>query len=835
MNYKNLRFLIPALGAALLLSCQVDELAPAGPAENGEITPVTVSLQLSLGAEQNGTPQTRAIDDPADKDDTAIHNLCILQYNGTTEDATLVGEVHYLRSDVDPDDENYLDFSKIKLAASWGEAHTLVILTNTFSQLPKVNTLGEMLSLYRAAGGEPDVFGHTGQGESFPDDTDYYQRMSTLVVAVIEDEVTVKGTLHRSMARINVEIDNDGTDGLQIRDVQLRNVSMKDYYVTDYSYIDENEDVQLLRDTPFQDEYLPGIPMRADYKARTWPGVEPTRTGMIAQPAETGANPDGTGVATYRWYVPSNMRGTSGNTLPSEKNMSPNASGATYLYILGRYGTDADGDGLNDELIVYRFYLGANLTDDFNLKPDHSYTYRFTFRGKGNTVSDRRVDDYGTVHFNVDANCYIVNPPVEGTRKYTFNVVHRPNIFWGGPNSGDRYGYYNNQQGEFPANYIATNETWHARILWSDVAYDMNAVLTRQSGDGDGGYMDARQRVELTIPSDITEGNMVIGVWAGDDPSILWSWHIWITDYQPDDIVGHAPDADTFVYNVEGGEVHRYNNAAFNTGVYKNGYAMDRNLGALNQKYVNLETSRGGGLYYEFGRKDPFPGDCTAYTYDSNGVRTTKPNGQAVTRLPSEYAKNVPKSVNNPLICFWQYSWTNGDIFNPSAYDASIRWQDPMRTQRTDNEELGLNGDKSFFDPCPAGWRVPTDGWANGFVFGNSSTTSMSANFIVGAEDLIGPRRGNGGTYFPYGFLEAKNHNFEGKYAQTCFFPMTGNRDAELNRQGILMGNSTCGYYRTDTPVDTNRSIILYFDGRSVKSREFTYRANAQAVRCVRK
>ena len=224
---KTLRFLIPALGAALLLSCNVKEPLPEGPVDGGEVTPVTVSLNLSLGGELNGTPQTRAVDDPGTVSSTEIRNVCILQYRGTAMDSPLVGEVHYLSKDLDPEDEDYLDFGKVKLADSWGAEHTLVILTNTFTRISKdaVPTLGDMIALTRRAGDEPDVFGHTGQGDGFPDDTDYYQRMNALAVSVIENGATLRGVLRRSMARIIVEIENDGTDGLQIEQVQLRNVS----------------------------------------------------------------------------------------------------------------------------------------------------------------------------------------------------------------------------------------------------------------------------------------------------------------------------------------------------------------------------------------------------------------------------------------------------------------------------------------------------------------------------------------------------------------------------------------------------------------------------------
>ena len=818
MNYKTLRFLMPALGAALLLSCEVEELVPVSSDHGEEITPVTVSLQLTLDGELNGTPQTRAIDDPLDKDDTQIHNLCILQYNGTGDDALLVGDVHYLRSDADPDDEDYLNFNAVKLADSWGAQHTLVILTNTFTKLggDQIKTLGGMLSLWRTVGGEPDVFGHTGQGEEFPNDTDYYQRMNAIVVAVIENEATVKGTLRRSMARINVIINNNGRDGLQIQKVRLRNASMKDYYVTDYSYLDGNDDVQLLRDTPFQDEYIPGVPMRADYSSRTWADGGGTNDGSV----QSGA---GTGTATYRWYVASNMRGTSDNTLPSEKNMCQNAGGATYLWILATYGTN------HDEYIVYKFYLGENLVNDFNLKPNHSYTYRLTFDGKGNTVTDKRIDDYGTVNFTVDSNCYIINPPVEGTRRYTFNVVRRPNTFWGGPNSGDRYGYYNNSAGQYPSNFIGTTETWHARILWSDAAYTMNDVLTRNSGNGDGGYMDDSQRVELTIPSNITKGNLVIGVWTGDDPNvILWSWHIWITEYQPDNILGHAPEAGAYLYNVEGGEVHRYKGGAWTTGIYKNGYVMDRYLGALDQKYHN--TGRGAGMFYQYGRKDPFPAYYTIYTYNASGVRSSV-NSDAVPKTNFDATgqasyRNVPWSVNNPrnFIKGSGY-WTYNDIFNPNPYDSSIsKWQDPKVSE---NDGITVETGKSFFDPCPPGWKVPHSSAFSHFSGDNngSSTTSTTVTFQGSVEVYNGHNRGAGRTYYPNTWMVDKDN----VSAQTAFFPASGGR--EWNTGQLAYAGSQVFSFGTDTwsSVGVN---MLRFPG--VNNANIYNRANGYPVRCIR-
>ena len=836
MNKKKRHIeLLPVLGAMLLFSCVEKEPLMIDCPQDGDPVPVTVSLQLTLDDEVYGTPLTRAVDDPGSAGDTQIQNLCIFQFAGTADDARMVGLTHYYTRDADPDDpEHYLrdDFKQIKLSYSEGDVHTLVIVTNTFRQLPEVETLGDMLSLYRSVEAEADMFGHEGADEGFPNDQNYYQRMNAIAVMEVNNDDVVKATLRRSMARVNVTIDNTGADGLQIRKVWLRNVSQKDYYVTDYSYFDEHDQVQLLRSTPFRDEYDPAFPMRGDYPARTW------EDGGGTNSAGTG-----TGTATYRWYVPCNMRGTDESvTLTARKNESQLTLGATYLYILARQGSDADGDGLGDELMEYRFYLGENEVNNFDLRPNTSYSYHFTFDGKGLAETDGRALDLGKTDFDVDANCYIVNPPLEGVRKYSFNVVHRPNIFWGSPKEGDRYGL----RSQYPDHFIGTDETWYARVLWSDYPYtteQVNAVLSHNTGTGAGGYMDISQRVELTIPADLPEGNMIIGVCTDSEngADILWSWHVWITKYQPDDIEGHAPEADTFVYHVEGGEVHRYNNAAFNTGTYKNGYAMDRNLGALDQKY---RTTRGLGFYYQFGRKDPFPGNYTVYTYQFDGTRTAiggDPVPKVQQNSTGQGGKNVPYAVLHPRTFIQgSGSWTYNDIFNPSQYNSLIRWQDPMNTYRTDNEEAGANKDKSFFDPCPSGWRVPDNGWVSDFVGdgAGSSTTNTSVTCQWGVENVIGTNRGTGSTYFPYGFLEAKNHNFEGKYAQTAFFPAAGYRIYNYSGQdGRLLNLGKYGKYGQQIPNGTGAvyHFFIYVGGSYAAYTNYCFQVEGASIRCVRK
>ena len=193
--------------------------------------------------------------------------------------------------------------------------------------------------------------------------------------------------------------------------------------------------------------------------------------------------------------------------------------------------------------------------------------------------------------------------------------------------------------------------------------------------------------------------------------------------------------------------------------------------------------------------------------------------------------KNVPYSVRNPLYFITGTYWTYGDIFNPSSYvgDATrIVWQDPAwnETREANEEEYGIpNPTKSFFDPCPPGWRLPVNGWVTGFVFGRTDTTNPAANFILGAEDLIGRGRGTGGTYFPNGFLNDKNN----PDAQTIFFPSSGIR-------GVFDPGRGGGYYTSSTPGVTYGASFLFI-GNIFYTSNYDYgygRQDGMSVRCVK-
>ena len=801
--------------------------------EDGGYQMVETSLDLSIARDSGNGTGTRSIDDPEEFASTAIRNLNILQFDGTTEDSRIIGEVRYLSDDVDSTDkERYLKLDQIRMAESKDAYHTVVFLANVFTKVPQVKTLKEMKDYLHYIEKEADLFGYEGDGKDFPNGgTTYYQRLNGIAVTKISNGTVLRAALRRSMAKVRINIRNTREDNLVIDNVQLCNVSQKDWFLTNYTYFDtdtqDDDDTKELFPGGFVDAYNPEYPSRMNYDPRPWAsGVR-----------------DNEEIADFLFYVPANQRGVckDDNHPAQEKNRCARADGATYVRISGRYGANQDTH------IVYTYYLGGNLKDDFNICPNKSYVYNFVINGKGNSTIDDRIEDMKTVDFELDANSYILNPPISHTRSYTFNAIHRPNIFW-----GTRYGVMDS----YPNYIVDDNKQWNARILWSDFKMtkeEMDAFLTRSSGNGSGSYMSDNQRIKVTVPTGMKTGNVVIGMYLGDsdncDPNnIIWSWHLWITDYNPDDIVGRAPVRDTvddegnelikYIYDVTNGEVHRYGGVSWRDpdGKYYNGYAMDRNLGAHDTK---SHSENGAGLTYQFGRKDPI---CKGniYVYDVNGeVEQTKPVAIASSdaRLSDLNGSHVPYFVNHPLeyISSGDYYWTSNDVFNPDEYDYTTLWFDPYDGNHTIQEE----DKKSIFDPCPPGWCLPEamvdpkaawkilenkDNWVDGFSGDNLgyATTSDAVNMQW---DLTSNGMGAGRVYHPRGFLASKDD----PHAPAIFFPGVNNRFCyyytanpftKYGSRPVMVINSTFAQHY-GTSQDTPKPIV--------------YGRTTGFVRCVRK
>lgn len=223
------------------------------------------------------------------------------------------------------------------------------------------------------------------------------------------------------------------------------------------------------------------------------------------------------------------------------------------------------------------------------------------------------------------ANCYIIAPTKSGAN-YAFDASHKGN--------------------SQHATHIAD-----VRIVWQDRPQLLRMV----------GY-DASSGLIGIVPGS-ESGNAVIAA-VDTEGAIRWSWHLWVTAYDPETAVFSSP-------------------ANVSETVW---HFMDRNLGALDARPGSIDAV---GLIYQWGRKDPFPGIGSFAgeerpCYDSSGNLLPTVPEQAAQFGTTELA------VENPHI-FYKISYKTNDWTSPSDDDL---WG-------------GVSRVKTMYDPCPAGWRIP--------------------------------------------------------------------------------------------------------------------------------
>jgi hypothetical protein len=586
-----------------------------------------------------------------------------------------------------------------------------------------------------------------------------------------------------------------------------------------------------------------GVPERLELfgfsgtKTAPYPAPDQTRRILYDLMDDASRMPDynGTRSKTLVWYLPPNVMGTSSqpNSDPRLKNDHA-PKGSTFIEI---YGHDSTTGGL----VTYRFYPGANMTDDFNLLPNNNYRLNVTIKGKDDYVIDSRINDNEVVsYWGTPANCYILNPPKSGNT--TFRIYPtQVDRFWG-------FDYAND-----PSNVLGSSVVWEVEVLWMDErglvtrngVLDTNIKLSKSQGVGVSDYF------EVMVPKESKSGNFVVKIYKLGDPTktALWSWHLWVTDYDPD-VSNLTPIEKTYVYPVDGGAVHRYGlgightNTSSNPWTYTNGtrytgylkdkgFIMDRNIGERTDYPVGLSrtsTNAPGLLYYQFGRKDPFPlgnntastagkiwdidGNVIVYNFVSNAITSPSGNGSGMgirvgVMNPLRYIavnvfdKTLPENTNaNP---------------NPSAYTYSI-WMDNHLTHpgssfyRFDTNTPVVLG-KSLYDPCTAGWTVPTSYYVwYPSMYNSSNGVVVNSTNRQGIEPYLDGVYGT--RYWPYDLING-SYPVLGR----IIYPAAGYR---YSTGSHLWSNSASNYTWT--------SYSYRYPENSVPSYDYGYFINMSSV-----
>lgn len=393
--------------------------------------------------------------------------------------------------------------------------------------------------------------------------------------------------------------------------------------------------------------------------------------GNIADYSET---PCTIGAESYTYYIAENLMGTNSG-IASDKDKTTDKL-ATYIEIVGEKMSEG-----NKEVATFKMFIGEN-AKDFNVKRNYAYSYDIDLNLADK--SDQRVtaETLPLEGIASEANCYMLSP----TSQHDLLIpVKRANAFWGTSEGGPNIDYMlsdGNNQGKVTK--------WIARIIKKDTTADL-IEFTIKEGTSANDYIGVKALGK--------EGNVVIGIYDGtngepsEDARPLWSWHIWITEYNPGgDINGTIP---TIAENpgqaaVTGGYIYRFSKIDTNTTKDGSPQAMmDRNLGAIGA--TPEAGAKAYGAYYQFGRKDPFLAN-----WDDIEELGSSPSGYPlydikIKRQPSPVS--LAEAIQHP------------DIFYTRESTNSKNWLDGNKNDlwyiKTEEKV------KTLYDPCPAGWRVP--------------------------------------------------------------------------------------------------------------------------------
>lgn len=295
----------------------------------------------------------------------------------------------------------------------------------------------------------------------------------------------------------------------------------------------------------------------------------------------------------------------------------------------------------------------------------------------------------------------------------------------------------------------------------------------------------------------IKEGNAVIGAYDAGG-TMIWSWHIWAVNYDPDTAE---------------------NQLAFN------GYTMmNRNLGALANDNSTVEKILASyGLYYQWGRKDPFIGPASYNA--ANGASASMYNGGGSrvylkTEVSSADAGTMDYAVRNPL------------TFIVGVSDSEYDW-----LWSAHSDALWSQTQKSVNDPCPYGWRVaPAAAFDNLFI----QNTPEAGDADKFGWTLYGPQSGPS-LFIGAGrriYRHIQEDDTQGGGSIQNFYPTPIDKQV---RSSALYNQPWVGYYWTTGTAAGTKSSALYFwfdksnpANSSLENNTPQYRANGMQVRCVK-
>ncbi|MCD8092376.1 MAG: DUF4906 domain-containing protein [Bacteroides sp.] len=539
--------------------------------------------------------------------------------------------------------------------------------------------------------------------------------------------------------------------------------------------------------------------------------------------AGSGSSSTNTATTASCW-IARNVRGTANisNETMRSKDYAP--QGSSYLLFVA---TRKDNP---KQRLTYRIYLGGNSINDFNVQDNTNYTYGLTFTTDDNIANtDDRVQlldgsaaSVGNTTFVPTANCFMVKPG--GSFHFDPFLFHRVEggvekdventVLKGWAANANRGGicsvkvlWQTRENGDTgdPVLGIVNSSTDHTNIVeltGVDNKSLTSVVTTGYTGSG-------QCHIHCRVAPGTIGGNGVIAAYDKND-TVLWSWHLWVTDYNPD------PHGNASVLGDENKRKQKY--------AYREDKdwlpMMDRNIGAQ-KGFVDfpkdeLERSRANGLGYTHGRKDPSPGSFSNKKLNQVTVTAGVVDGLLNMYGPDGYSV-VSRDMNASGA--QSESWTFTNI---------LGWGYCKTTYWSGNE-------KTFYDPSPQGWRVPSyQTFLNFFSNKNYAGVNTTTPGTTAHSPLNGTYAGkdntvaNGGALIQYGTTDQ----------EVTYVRLTGYRRGYNSFEGI---NSFVALWAREHNNSTTQAWAFAIDNAGIVSKN-SYctdlmskwaRSDAHQVRCI--
>ena len=382
------------------------------------------------------------------------------------------------------------------------------------------------------------------------------------------------------------------------------------------------------------------------------------------------------------------------------------------------------------------------------------------------------------------ANCYLVHQP--GTYKI-------PLVYGNAIKDGNTYSlaYHATESGSYIKPDLvrhdnnAITDPWianngfnpdGAELIWQDA----NGLISTVGVTGALTPSDTSDDfLTFTVPSGTPLGNAVIAAKVGS--TIVWSWHIWVTNENFQNLVAVAASPTYRVTPVNVGWISdmvetTYKGSNCIVRASCNGVTLEMAIQQPN--HVARAYSNGYNPYYQWGRKDPeIPANgLTNYnhnTYNISGGSITVTSGNTITTQTG--AQTIGTTIQNPLKHF--YNSSNYGPYNENMYNY---WD----INQNGTGAITTYTKKTVYDPCPAGFCVPT-GQLYNWMNSKSGTWNSTSN-----------QQGRTLTYNSY----------------NIFFPASGCRGSSSSQ---LYNAASYGYCWSASANSSNNGHYLNFNSGS--------------------